>query len=295
MQAGKEHIGICLGHRFKRYLPTSRGVGANTARDHLNNCSLVYTLVDNSDDGKERAGLMVDYEMKVEQELRAWKHKMTRKSGIISRVSKRAQTKINGVIPEKFHEVMTESIKSMVKTTIIGSNLTTKKGPFPELSLFERDELIRKKLSNYRKTATVEGAGTGAGGILLGIADFPLLLSIKMKFLFEASAVYGFDTSEPEERLFILHIFLLAFSSEEKRKETMAIIENWEEQKQLIADMDWRDFQQEYRDYIDLVKMFQMIPGIGAIVGAFANYNLLDQLGETAMNSYRLRLLKKIN
>ncbi|WP_192811883.1 EcsC family protein, partial [Paenisporosarcina sp. TG20] len=43
--------------------------------------------------------------------------------------------------------------------------------------------------------------------------------------------------------------------------------------------------------YIDLVKMFQLIPGIGAVVGAFVNYNLLDQLGETAMNSYRVRLL----
>ncbi|MET1013106.1 MAG: EcsC family protein, partial [Paenisporosarcina sp.] len=73
---------------------------------------------------------------------------------------------------------------------------------------------------------------------------------------------------------------------------TLFIIENWEQQKSLVADMDWRNFQQEYRDYIDLVKMFQMIPGIGAVIGAFANYNLLDQLGETAMNSYRLRLMQ---
>ena len=83
----------------------------------------------------------------------------------------------------------------------------------------------------------------------------------------------------------------MAFSSEEKRKETLYIIENWEQQKLLVADMDWREFQQAYRDYIDLVKMFQMLPGIGAVVGAFANYNLLDQLGECAMNSYRLRIL----
>lgn len=39
--------------------------------------------------------------------------------------------------------------------------------------------------------------------------------------------------------------------------------------------------------------MLQLLPGIGAMVGAVANYNLLDQLGETAMNSYRLRLLSK--
>ena len=233
------------------------------------------------------------YRWKAEEELFVWKRKMTKQTGLIGRTSKNIQTKINGLIPEKVHKVMTESIKNMVKATLIGSNIKMKKGLPLQLSLQERDELLKEKLSTFRKTAVVEGAGTGAGGILLGLADFPLLLSIKMKFLFEAATVYGFDTDEYEERLFILHIFLLAFSSEEKRKATLQIIENWEQQKHLISDMDWRDFQQEYRDYIDLVKMFQLLPGIGAMVGAVANYNLLDQLGETAMNSYRLRLLSK--
>ncbi|WP_342538232.1 EcsC family protein [Sporosarcina sp. FSL K6-1540] len=236
---------------------------------------------------------MVDYTMKVQEELHFWKRKMTKRSGIISRTSKKAQMKVNGLIPEKFHQVMTESIKNMVKVTLVGSTITTKKRQSTVLSLYERDELFKEKLSSFRKTAVIEGAGTGAGGIMLGLVDFPLLLSIKMKFLFEAAAVYGFDTNEYEERLFILHVFQLAFSSEETRKETLSIIENWEEEKLLIADMDWRDFQQEYRDYIDLVKMFQLIPGFGAIVGAFANYNLLDQLGEAAMNSYRLRLMQR--
>jgi len=234
---------------------------------------------------------MVDYIKEVEQELYFWKHRITKKSGLISRTSKNVQTKINGLIPEKFHQVMTESIKNMVKATLVGSNMTTKKRLSIELSLYEKDKLLKEKLSTFRKTAVVEGAGTGAGGILLGLADFPLLLSIKMKFLFEAAAIYGFDTDDYEERLFLLHVFLLAFSSEEKRKDVLFNIENWEQQKHEIADMDWREFQQEYRDHIDLVKMFQLLPGIGAVVGAFANYKLLDQLGETAMNSYRLRLL----
>ena len=236
---------------------------------------------------------MVDYTKKVQDELLLWKQKMTRRTGMISRFSKGAQTKVNGLIPEKVHHVMTESIKNMVKATLLGSNLTTKRQQAIGLSLYERDELFKSKLSAFRKTAVIEGAGTGAGGIMLGLADFPLLLSIKIKFLFEAASVYGYDSNEYEERLFILHVFKLAFSSEEKRKETLDIIENWEQQKHLITDMDWQEFQQEYRDYIDLVKMFQLIPGFGAIVGAFANYNLLDQLGETAMNCYRLRTLQQ--
>lgn len=237
---------------------------------------------------------MIDYTVKVQDELQLWKHKLARRPGLISRVSKTTQTKVNGLIPEKVHHIITQSIKNMVKATLTGSNFITKKGQATGLSLYERDKLFLEKLSTFRKTAVIEGAGMGAGGIMLGFADFPLLLSIKMKFLFEAATVYGFDPNEYEERLFILHVFQLAFSSEEVRKETLAIIENWEEQRHLIADMDWKDFQQEYRDHIDLVKMFQLIPGFGAIVGAFANYNLLDQLGETAKNSYRLRYLQEV-
>jgi hypothetical protein len=234
---------------------------------------------------------MNDYEIKVYDEIQAWRTSIMKQSGMVNRLAKKAQNKINGMIPEKAHQIITDSIKHMVKATLVGSNITTKKAVHTEMSLYDRDELAKEKLSTYRKTATVEGAGTGAGGIFLGLADFPLLLSIKMKFLFEAAAIYGFDTKEYEERLFILHIFQLAFSSDDKKRETLFIIENWEEQKGKLIDMDWRVFQQEYRDYIDFVKMLQLVPGIGAVVGAYANYNLLDHLGETAMNVYRLRTM----
>jgi len=235
-----------------------------------------------------------EYEVKVMEEVEEWKRKLTRRSGMMNRLSKKAQGKMNDWIPEKVHEVMTESIKTMVKATLLGSQMTTNMRQAQGLTLAERDEMIRKKIATYQKTAVVEGAGTGAGGILLGLADFPLLLTIKLKFLFDAAAIYGFDTKKYEERLFILHIFQLAFSSDEIRKVTLSEIENWDIRKQVLIEMDWRKFQQEYRDYIDLAKLFQLVPGIGAFVGAYANHNLLKHLGETAMNVYRLRLLQKV-
>ncbi|WP_340085198.1 EcsC family protein [Siminovitchia sp. FSL H7-0308] len=236
---------------------------------------------------------MNEYEKKVFEDVQAWKRNMYKKSSLLQRLSKQAQTKMNDLIPEKAHQVISESIKNMVKATIFGSDILTTSKPKDQLSLFQRDQLLKEKLSIYRKTAVAEGAGTGAGGILLGLADFPLLLSIEMKFLFEAAHIYGFDTKEYSERLFILHIFQLAFSSDETRRETMNTIENWEEEKERLVDMDWRKLQQEYRDYIDLVKMLQLIPGLGAAFGAYANYQLLDRLGETAGNCYRLRLLSQ--
>jgi len=142
----------------------------------------------------------------------------------------------------------------------------------------------------------MSGAGTGAGGLLLGLADFPILLSLKIKYLFDTAVIYGFDVRDFRERLYILKLFELAFSSQQKRVEVYKYIVDWDKKiEQIPFDMEsfnWRSFQQEYRDYIDLAKMMQLMPVIGAVVGAYANYQLMDKLAETAMNGYRLRLFR---
>lgn len=106
--------------------------------------------------------------------------------------------------------------------------------------------------------------------------------------------IYHYPLDQYEERLFLLMVFQLAFSSDEKRIETLEIIENWDREKERLVDLDWQTFQQEYRDHIDFVKMLQMVPGIGAAVGAYANYKLLDRLGGTAIFSYRMRYFNNL-
>ena len=59
-----------------------------------------------------------------------------------------------------------------------------------------------------------------------------------------------------------------------------------------IHQFDWRNFQQEYRDYIDLAKMAQLIPIIGAPVGFVVNSSLVKKLGKTTMNAYRMRIVE---
>ncbi len=234
---------------------------------------------------------MNDYNVQAYDEILAWKREILKPTGLLNRWSKKVQTRINRYYPEKVQNAITVTIKNMVKVVLTGSHLTTRKHRNEGMSLKEKDQKVREKIDAYRKTAVVEGAGTGAGGLLLGLADFPLLLAIKIKFLFEAASIYGFDTKKYEERLFILQIFQLAFSSDDVRRETWQIIENWETRKQSLLELDWTEFQMEYRDYIDFAKMLQLMPGIGAAVGAVVNYKLIDRLGEAAMNCYRLRLL----
>ncbi|PDY44268.1 EcsC family protein [Bacillus pseudomycoides] len=234
---------------------------------------------------------MTEYEWKVIKELQQWKHTIMKDSSMMTRFSKKVQTKVQQLIPEKVQNVLTETIKKMVQGISAGSNFIKPKLKETDWSLERRDAEVLKKMDEYKKVAAAEGAGTGAGGFLLGLADFPLLLSIKMKFLFDAATMYGFDTSKEEERFFILHVFQLAFSSDDHRKEIWKVIETWDTQKE--KHINWEKFQQEYRDYIDLAKMLQLVPVIGAPVGAYANYQLLQRLGEVTMNCYRLRLLQR--
>ena len=234
---------------------------------------------------------MITYEEKVIKELEQWKATFMKDSSMMTRFSKKVQTKVQQLIPAKVQKVLTETIRMMVQTISAGANFIKPKLKEPNWSLQRRDDEVRKKMDEYKKIAAAEGAGTGAGGILLGLADFPLLLGIKIKFLFDAATLYGFDTSDKEERLFILHVFQLAFSSDEHRKEIWKAIETWDTEEE--NHMDWEKFQTEYRDYIDLAKMLQLVPIIGAPVGAYANYQLLQRLGEVTMNCYRMRLLNR--
>ncbi|MEN8908061.1 MAG: EcsC family protein [Clostridiales bacterium] len=238
---------------------------------------------------------MNNYEMIAIKELNKWEKKVSKNPSLTDNLSKGIQTKINSIIPEKFHEIVTSTIKNLVKGVITGSDFVSGK-PKINLSLRECEDKIQEKMKTYRNTAAVEGAVTGAGGIFLGLADFPILMSIKFKFLFDCANIHGFDTSDYKERLYILYVFQLTFSSQKKIKETYNIIKNWDNYVKTlpenIEEFDWRSFQQEYRDYLDLAKLFQLLPVVGAVVGGYVNYKLLKKLGDTVINSYRIRKLK---
>jgi hypothetical protein len=131
---------------------------------------------------------------------------------------------------------------------------------------------------------------------LLGLADFPLLLGIKLKLLFDIASLYGFDVRDYRERVYILYIFQLAFSSQQHRRQTYLKMADWDATirafPENLENFDWRSLQQEYRDYLDIAKMAQLVPVIGAPVGVIVNYQLIRKLGRTAMNAYRMRMLK---
>ena len=227
-------------------------------------------------------------------ELTIWQERMQRRPGLFDKLTSRMQGRINRIIPEKVHVAITAAIKQMIRAVLFGAGITTPNAKTPG-TLEMCETIVRERIRFYKHTAAAEGGITGAGGILLGLADFPLLLGIKIKLLFEIASAYGYSFNDYRERVYLLFIFQLAFSSQEKRKEVYENVANWQQYKNTLPDdinqFDWRTFQQQYRDYIDLAKLAQLVPVIGAPVGFVVNYRLIRKLGDTAMNAYRLRWL----
>ena len=209
---------------------------------------------------------MEDYNYTKLKELEIWKEKMRKKPSLLNKASKGVQNKFNSILPDNYHNIITSAIKNMTKVVLFRSKYTTKK-PLIGLTLKERDDLALDKIKTYKNTAMIEGAGTGAGGILIGLTDLPLLLGIKIKLLYELASIYGFDVKDYRERMYILSIFQLAFSSQNHVNKVFAKIENWDEYKNTLSD------------------------DIGAFVGAYVNNKLVDKLGEYAMYAYRMRIL----
>jgi len=231
-----------------------------------------------------------DYETIAREELQRWQLAMQAPPGLLSSATQGIQRKLNSYIPEKVHLAVTKIIEQMTRAMLTGSSYINAP-PLAGTTLQERERRVAERIEFFRKTAAAEGGITGAGGIFLGLADFPLLLTLKLKLLFEIAALYGYSGDDYTERLYLLYIFQLAFSSATHRRDVYEKLPAWRQQSKpaSIDEFDWRSFQQQYRDYIDLAKLAQLVPIIGAPVGAVVNYRLIRKLGDTAINAYRMR------
>ena len=232
-------------------------------------------------------------ETTVRAEVEAWRAQMLKRPGLWDKATRGTQERINRIIPERVHAVITSGVEAMTKGILFGSDIM-KARPMADGSLAARELRARTMIKTYRNTAGVEGGVAGAGGFVLAAVDFPALMAIKVRMLGDVVGAYGWGGGSVRERLFVLHIFHLAFASAKRRPGALAKLEAWiagVDQPEAITDYDWRRFQIEYRDHIDLAKLAQLIPVVGAPIGAVVNWRLVDRLGETAVMACRMRWL----
>lgn len=226
------------------------------------------------------------------REMMVWCNKMDKSPGLWNSISSGIQKKINSIIPNKVHKAITSAVKEIIKALMLGTKFIS---PAPKqlTHLKHIEDKVGRSIQSHKLTASAEGGLTGAGGFWWSLADFPLLLGIKIKLLQDIASFYGRDGKDPREKVFLLLVLQMAFSSDAVRRTTLEKVIHFEKQKhnipQDISNIDWHTLQQQYRDYLDIAKLLQMVPLIGAVVGTIANYRLVSLLGRTAMQCYRIR------
>ncbi|MGB3100300.1 MAG: EcsC family protein, partial [Psychrobacillus psychrotolerans] len=155
---------------------------------------------------------------------------------------------------------------------------------------------------NRKNIATIQGAGTGIGGIFTLSLDIPFLLGLQLKTLQDIAICYGYDPNDKKERLFIIKSLQFISSDIVGKQVILAQLSKFDSQdeetkREVVSELQgWREVVLSYRDQFGWKKMFQMIPIAGLVFGAFINRSAINDIGEAGMMLYRKRrIVERLN
>ena len=172
------------------------------------------------------------------------------------------------------------------------------------ISITKMDNIVTSLSKNRKNIATLQGAGTGIGGIFTLSIDIPLLLGLQLKTLQDIAICYGYDPNDKKERLFIIKCLQFVSADIVGKKAVLSQLATFDEpdekgKREVLSEIQgWREVVFSYRDQFGWKKLFQMVPVAGLFFGAFINRSALNDIAETAMMLYRkrrmLERLKKV-
>ena len=208
------------------------------------------------------------------------------------------QTKMGSLIDELGQYVQTggsylsstSKVKSYYANTEIESIEDVK-----ELTIARMDKAVEGITKNRKNIATVQGAGTGIGGIFTLSLDIPFLLGLQLKTLQDIAICYGYDPNDKKERLFIIKALQFVSSDIVGKQTILSQLSKFDKQdednkREVLSEIQgWREVVFSYRDQFGWKKLFQMVPIAGLVFGAFINRSAINDITEAGMMLYRKR------
>ena len=163
------------------------------------------------------------------------------------------------------------------------------------LPIATMDNAVTGIAKNRKNLATVQGAGTGIGGIFTLSIDIPFLLGLQLKTLQDIAICYGYDPNDKKERLFIIKSLQFISSDIVGKQAILSKLSKFDKQdeetkREVLSEIQgWREVVLSYRDQFGWKKLFQMIPIAGLVFGAFINRSAIHDIAEAGMMLYRKR------
>jgi len=168
------------------------------------------------------------------------------------------------------------------------------------------DRVARSFFAENKIMSALEGAGTGLGGMILIAADIPALFTVALRAIQQVGASYGFDMKDPNMTPIIMNILGFASGAEEATKiatltdmhiAARMYAQRWSYKK--VAERTIiggaanalkqaaKRMPQEIAKSITKKKLAQMLPLVGAAVGAGFNYWFISNTSRTAYMLFR--------
>jgi hypothetical protein len=171
-----------------------------------------------------------------------------------------------------------------------------------ELDLEQIDRALGWLDVKYKGIAAAEGGGTGAAGLPGIPVDIVAIIAINLRAIGEYATYCGFDVSAQPERLFAMNVLAFASSPTDGAKQA-ALAQLIRIAKDVAARKTWKEL--EKHSFVTIVqkiaaslgqrltkaKLAQMIPYLGAGVGAGFNTYFTARVCDAAFFLYRERLL----
>lgn len=226
-------------------------------------------------------------------------------ASVLDSVGNAAQTCLSGLASQTTRTCDPDAIRKAVESR--GHELGGENSSSCDL-LKAADERARESWNWHIGCAVAEGGATGAAGFAGLAVDIPSIFAILIREIQEIAISYGYDPDDESEREYLLHV--LRTGSATNIKEKIGFVISLKEFEQVLIKVAWknmaeklatkqiskesllaaiRQFAKSLGIQITKRKALQMIPVIGALVGASFNGVLANDIGKAAYMSYRRR------
>jgi len=250
-----------------------------------------------STQGKAVSAKLTPYESEQVQRIAAWKSRPPNAfAELFKRITLPGASVVEKVLPDSLVRIAIE--KSYDASQMLAGQADIK------LQAGVRDlrDLLRKPLEDCdgladqvsagsQAWATIQGAATGAGGVLTTLIDIPLLFVLSLRTILKIGHCYGYPLEGTREERFVLGLLIAAMAgtleTKHKRLDQLKELEDL-----LIVETQEEIVSEEALSLLFQFEIFEEVPGIGAISGALLNLAFICRVDRTARRVFQERWLR---
>ena len=141
-----------------------------------------------------------------------------------------------------------------------------------------------------------EGFATGLGGTATMVADVGAVIVLAFRTIHKIAMCYGYEVKSAEDKEFVLNILSVSGANDMKeKKEALLALKSDFLQKKIIEEVLMSNLVKKVAKQLGINltkrKLMQIMPIIGAGIGAAVNASYINDIAWTARRSYQLKWL----